>query len=331
MRHANTTHLPPIPDDFGLAGAFAGVHGTHLLGGGGANFPDGIMPWEGGKKVWHDRLYSLDLSQPGAAWTDAGRLPASNGYGVSLSCAEGVLIIGGCNEAHHFKEVHLMARNGSPQADFRPLPPLPQPLAHMTGALVGRNVHLCGGITTPDAANALAEHWVLNLDALSDGWRAALPLPAAGRILATSAAVGNDFIVAGGCTLARGPDGVIGRIYLKDAWKFSGGVWIQLADLPRAAVAAASPAPASADSFFIVSGDDGTQAGIARPGDHQGFSSQILRYEIQENRWSEDGRLDTRAVVTLPTAPWKNGTIFFNGEIKPGVRSPGVFIFLHAS
>ncbi len=326
-----TTHLPPIPDDFGLAGAFAGVHGNHLLGGGGANFPGGIMPWDGGKKVWHDRLYSLDLLEPGAAWKDAGRLPASNGYGVSLSCDEGILIIGGCNEARHYREVHLMTRNGSHQAVFRTLPPLPQPLAHMTGALVKRYVHLYGGISTPDSANALAEHWVLDLDALSRGWRAAPSLPASGRILATSAAIGNDFIVAGGCTLARGPDCAITRIYLKDAWRFSGGAWSRLADLPRAAVAAASPAPASAHSFFIVSGDDGTQAGIVRPGDHKGFSNQILRYELREDCWTEEGHLDTRAVVTLPTAPWKGGTIFFNGELKPGVRSPGVFIFSHAS
>ncbi len=331
MSHANSTHLPPIPDDFGLAGAFAGVHEDHLLGGGGANFPDGVMPWNGGKKVWHDRLYSLDLSRPGAAWKDAGRLPVCNGYGVSLSCDEGILIIGGSNEVHHYKEVHRMTRNGTDDAVFHPLPSLPQPLAHMTGALVGRTVHLCGGITKPDAADALAEHWVLDLDALSQGWHSAPPLPAAGRILATSAAVGNVFIVAGGCSLAQNPDGTIARILRKDVWRFSGGQWTQLADLPRAAVAAASPAPVADHSFFVVSGDDGTQAGIATPGDHQGFNNQILRYELREDRWTEHGHLDTQPVVTLPTAPWKDGTIFFNGEIKPGVRSRGVFIFSHSS
>lgn len=323
--------LPPIPDDSGFAGAFAGVHGHHLLAGGGANFPDGIMPWDGGKKVWHDRVYSLDLSQPGAGWMPAGMLPCRNGYGVSLSCEEGVLIIGGGNETRHFDEVHLMALNGGGKVSFRPLPQMPLPLAQMTGAMVGRIIHVLGGITRPDAAEASAVHLTLDLDAAFPAWLAAPPLPGAGRMLATSAAVGNEFIVAGGCGLCAGPDGKAARTYLTDAWKFSGGAWIRLADLPRPAVAAASPAPASAGSFYVVSGDDGTQAELASPRDHRGFTSQILRYELKEDRWVENGHLDTQAVVTLPTAPWEDGTIFFNGELKPGLRSPGVFIFKHAS
>jgi hypothetical protein len=31
--------------------------------------------------------------------------------------------------------------------------------------------------------------------------------------------------------------------------------------------------------------------------------------------------------VTLPTAPWKNGFVFFNGEVRPGVRTARVFLF----
>lgn len=261
----------------------------------------------------------------------AGMLPCSKGYGVSLSCEEGVVIIGGSNEMCHFDEVDLMALDGGGKVFFRKLPSMPQPLAQMTGAMVGRKIHLYGGITKPDATEASTVHLTLDLDASSPVWLTAPPLPAAGRILATSAALGNDFIVAGGCSLDAGTNGNPTRNYLTDAWKFSGGTWIRLADLPRPAVAAASPSPSSGDSFYVVSGDDGTQAILESPRDHRGFTSQILRYGLKEDRWVENGHLDTQAVVTLPTAPWEDGTIFFNGELKSGHRSTAVFLFRHAS
>src|SRR5690606_29866060 len=72
--------LPPVPARHGFAGAFAGIHKGHLLAGGGANVPDGVMPWDGGKKVWHDRVFALDLQKAGAVWREAGKLPSRNGY-----------------------------------------------------------------------------------------------------------------------------------------------------------------------------------------------------------------------------------------------------------
>src|SRR5690606_6335881 len=127
------------------------------------NFPDGVMPWDGGKKVWHDRVFALDLQKTGAVWREAGKLPSRNGYGVSLTVPEGVLVIGGSDEKTHFREVHLMTLEGE-QVSFKPLPPLPVPLAQMAGALVGRTVHLCGGISAPDATTAHSGHWTLDLD-----------------------------------------------------------------------------------------------------------------------------------------------------------------------
>ena len=101
-------NLPDVPDPHGFAGAFAGISSGHLLAGGGANFPDGVMPWNGGKKVWHDRVFALDLRARDAAWREIGRLPARNGYGVSLTVSEGVLLIGGGDAARNFTEVWMM-------------------------------------------------------------------------------------------------------------------------------------------------------------------------------------------------------------------------------
>ncbi len=318
--------LPPVPDPTGFAGAFAGMQGTVLVAGGGANFPDGKMPWEGGKKVWHDRLFALNLAAEGAAWREIGKLPEPNGYGLSLTTREGVLLIGGGDAERHFAAVRLLSlRDGKPR--FETLPALPEPLAQMAGALVERRVHLCGGIRGPADTRARAAHRMLDLDALEKGWQELPPLPAEGRILATAGAAGETFILAGGCSLAPDKEGKPVRAYLRETWGYSEGKWKRLADMPRAAVAAASPAPVRGGSLYVISGDDGSQTGLPSPAAHKGFTKEILRYDSGRDAWAVAGQLDLPAPVTLPTAPWKEGHVLFNGEVKPGVRTPQVFLF----
>ena len=59
--------LPPIPDAVGFAGSFAGTTSGALVVAGGANFPD-RKPWEGGTKVWSDRVFVLE--RPGGQWAE---------------------------------------------------------------------------------------------------------------------------------------------------------------------------------------------------------------------------------------------------------------------
>jgi len=237
-----------------------------------------------------------------------------------------VLIIGGGDAAKHFREVWLMTNNAG-RVSFKALPPLPVPLAQMTGALVGRHVHVVGGIERPDATSALSTHWRLDLDATAKGWQEMPALPAAGRILATAAAIGGALYVAGGCSLTADAAGKPARTYLRDVWRFAGGTWTRVADLPRAAAAAASPAPVAGDNVFVVSGDDGTQTTLASPANHPGFPREILRYSAGEDRWYRAGDLTVQPPVTLPAVPWQNDFIFFSGEVRPGIRTPQVFRF----
>ncbi|MCA9744200.1 sodium transporter, partial [candidate division KSB1 bacterium] len=57
--------LPPLPDSEGFAGMYAGVSNGAVIVAGGANFPDG-RPWEGGQKVWYDRIFVLE--EPNGQW-----------------------------------------------------------------------------------------------------------------------------------------------------------------------------------------------------------------------------------------------------------------------
>ena len=82
------TRLPDIPDPRGFAGAFAGVQDGKLIVAGGTHFTD-KMPWEGGTKVWYDTVHAFD-----GEWKVIGKLPKPNGYGVSITTGQGMLIAG---------------------------------------------------------------------------------------------------------------------------------------------------------------------------------------------------------------------------------------------
>ena len=82
------SQLPALPDHEGFAAPFAGVSGGALIVAGGANFP-GKKPWEGGTKVWYDKVFVLERNTN--QWRVAGRLPRPLGYGVSVTTSNGVI------------------------------------------------------------------------------------------------------------------------------------------------------------------------------------------------------------------------------------------------
>ena len=182
--------LPPLPDQNGFAGSFAGVDSSALLVAGGANFPD-RKPWEGGTKVWYDRVYVLE--QPDAAWKIAGKLPRPLGYGVSITTKDGVACLGGSNAASHYADCFLLQWRGD-ELKSSPLPPLPRPCANLSGALVGNTIYVAGGIEEPTATSALNTFWSLDLANLNAGWQEPASWPGPGRMLATAVRKETPFI-----------------------------------------------------------------------------------------------------------------------------------------
>jgi N-acetylneuraminic acid mutarotase len=311
--------LAALPNTHGFAGCF-GLSGGRLLVAGGANFPDGVMPWDGGTKVWHRGVFALDPARPDAGWSRVGELPAAAGYGVSVTLPTGVLLVGGGDATAHSGATRLM-RWVDGKVVFTELAPLPVPLANACGAVVDGKVHVVGGITRPDATVANARHFVFDPSA---AWTELPPLPGDGVMLATAAAAADGtFIVAGGCSLKAGPDGKPVRTYLRKCWKFAHGEWTAAADLPRAAVGAASPGWVRDGQFIVVGGDDGTQAG-GDPRTHRGFCRNLLAYVSAADRWTAWPELIEGLPVTLPGVEAGGGYLLVSGEIRPGVRTPRV-------
>ncbi len=313
--------LPPLPDKEGFAAMFAGVSGGALLAAGGANFPD-KKPWEGGKKIWYDTVFVLE--KPDAAWKVAGKLPRPLGYGVSVTWRDSVVCVGGSDANQHYADCFRLGWRGG-KLEMKPLPVLPRTIANMSGALLADTLYIAGGIEKPDSTSALKKFYALDLAAKQPVWRELEPWPGAARMLAVAAVQDGSIFLASGTDLHAGPDGKPMRTYLRDAYRFTPGKgWKRIADLPRAAVAAPSPAPTvGATQFLVMSGDDAAQLTVA-PTEHKGFPKSILTYDASKDAWRELGETPAPR-ATVPTAQWNGAWLVVSGEQRPGIRSPEVW------
>lgn len=312
--------LPPIPDREGFAGSYAGVSSGALVVAGGANFPD-KRPWEGGTKIWYDRVFVLEANA--TAWRETGKLPAAGGYGVSVTLDEGLLVIGGGDAKRNFSEVWLAQWDGR-EVKFTAWPSLPKPLAMAAGTRVGRTIFVAGGLDRPDATRAQNAFFALNLDDVKAGWRELAPWPGPERMLATAGAQDGSFFLFSGARLMAGADGKTSREWLRDGYRYTPGTgWKRIADLPRVAVAAPTPAPSVGGKLLLIGGDDGVQTSIA-PTEHKGFPRDVLAYDPKADAWTRAGEVPFSLVTTTLTE-WRGKIVIPGGEQKPGVRSTAVW------
>lgn len=315
--------LPSLPDAEGFAGSFAGTSGGVLLTAGGTNFPD-KRPWEGGTKLWYDTVFALERSD--GTWRKVGKLPEPNGYGVSISTDEGLICIGGGNATENFRGVfRLRYREGA--IETTKLPPLPAPCAFMAGARLGTTIYIAGGIDTPSATRASSAFWALDLHSPDQGWQSLPIWPGAERILPCLGAADGCVFLFSGARLQPGPDGKPVREWLRDAYRFCPTKgWKKIADLPRVAVAAPSPAPLwEGFQLLVIGGDDGTLVNFEPKDKHPGFPRDILAYDVNRNQWTTAGATLPFSLVTTPAVTWKDHIVIPGGEARPGKRSPEVW------
>ncbi|UYQ95417.1 galactose oxidase [Chitinophaga horti] len=324
--------LPAVPDSTGFAGSFAGAAGEVLLVAGGANFPDGRTPWNGGKKTWYDKVFVLE--KPDGAWKEAGKLPRALGYGVSVATKEGLICIGGSNENGHYADVFRL-RWEQGQLLMDTLPSLPVPLANTCGALADSCIYVAGGLHLPGSAESAGDFYMLDLRNPM-AWQQLPTWPGPSRMLGVAGAIGKDFYLFSGAHLHEGK-----RTYLKDAYRYRPGAgWQSCSDLPVSTVAAPSPAWNNGSELFIFGGDSGRDADSASvlKERHPGFSEMIIAYDAQRNDWRKAGDVFTRkaadavsapnnsilAPVTTTFAYWNGLLVFPGGEVRPGTRTPNV-------
>ena len=337
----NWSELPALPDKVGFAGAFAGVSNDVLLVAGGTNFPEGATPWNGGKKVWYDKIFALENTA--GTWKEVGRLPQALGYGVSVSYKDLLVCVGGSDAAKHHAEVYALHYNKG-TINITQWPSLPRALANASGAIVHNTLYIVGGTETPDGLTG-QNFWSLDLLNLNKGWRELPAWPGPSRMLAVCGVQEGAFYLFSGVHLTKNKDDSLAkREFLKDAYRYvPGKSWARLADLPHPAAAAPGPAFSSGQSHLLIFGGDAGNyfAQNAKLKEkHPGFSNKILGYNTITNSWAAFGDVLTDkkhdaaenpngslwAPVTTPVVVWKGNIVLPAGEVRPGVRTPRVLM-----
>jgi len=314
------SRLPAIPDRVGFAGPIAGVSDGMLVVAGGANFPE-RPPWQGGAKVWYDTVRTLD--SPSGTWRELGKLPRQLGYAVSLTTPRGIACLGGSDSQRHYRDCFLL-RIERGAVVTEPLADLPRGCANACGALVGNTIYLAGGLATPGDTAALDTFWSLDVADRKARWQSHPSWPGPARMLAVAGAHEGAFYLFSGASLTADAGGRAKRTWLRDAYRYTPEAgWKRIADLPRVAVAAPSPAPEIISGrLALFGGDDGSQLDVA-PEAHRGFAKTALIYDTRTNTWTE---IPLRfSLVATPAVRWNERIVVAGGESRPGVRSTEVW------
>lgn len=269
--------FPPLPPAAGqtkqpgVASPFVGVHGNALIVAGGANFPD-KMPWEGGAKAWWDDIWVLEKPSGGESsqrWVTEKNftLPRRIGYGASFSTPEGVVCAGGSDAERCYADVFLLSWDAQKREIRREsLPPLPEPLANMAGAIIDRTLYVAGGQHGMKGATASSAFWSLDLSQRNRPaefkWQILPTWPGPPRVLPVAAAQrtarGTEFFLFSG----RIPNPGSPTTLLTDAYAFdpTSRTWRKISNVgggKGVCVMAGTTASSSTGEILIFGGDRG--------------------------------------------------------------------------
>ena len=345
QEEAPWTQRAELPDPVGVAGPVVGPVRAGLLAAGGANFP-GVAPWDGGAKVYHDRVHLLP--EPGGTWrTLEERLPAPVAYPVTVSTPRGLIVVGGHDaDRVHDEVLRLDLVDG--RLVVEELPPLPHPLTHAGGGLVGSQLIVVGGQT--EAAGSPGNS-VLVLDLALEGtdafgWEERAPMPGPRRGLPVVCRLGEELLVASGRDY--GPARAEGEppfAFHADLLRYDPRAdrWTEPAALALdgrpLCVMAGAAVPVGEDRAWLLGGASGEvlqqlvdleaagdeEARLELLRSHPGFSSAVLEVgptadvrEVAAARAAQPLPVTTQAVL------WRGEAWLVSGEVRPGVRTAGV-------
>ena len=220
------TQLPAPPDGARVGGAFVGVVQDRLLVAGGRRSVAGSRG--GGDAGLSDQIYALEPAAEGYRWREVGKLPHPVADGAAVATPAGLLILGGRTAEGGTAEAWLLSWD--PAADgvtTRSMPPLPEPAADASAAVIDGTVYVAGGRT--DAGTPLASFLALRLGE-DAAWQTLPSWPGVARHGGSLVAqrAGEHF-----CVFFFG--GRSGEVELRDALRYDprDGAWQPVADLPR--------------------------------------------------------------------------------------------------
>lgn len=337
--------LPPLESGVanpGIAGALAGVCGNYLLIAGGANFPDGL-PWQGGKKVYHTKVYVYHFDKDQWHFQDTFHLDQPRGYGASVSLPDGVLCLGGENSDGILQDGFFMQFDSlQHRLVTGPVTNLPFGLTNLSAVSTGDRIYVAGGDSKHGVSDKM---FVLQLADSSAAWKqlASIPKPVSNFVMV---ALRDALLIIGG--RCRQPDGIsklYNSVYAYDPGKDE---WTEKQSLPYA-LSAGSGVAYDERKVFLIGGDKGetfhktellireinneqdsskkaaltAEKNLLQEG-HPGFSNVVLSYDVEKDEWSQAGQVPFAVPVTTTAVRFGDQVILASGEIRAGVRTPHI-------
>ena len=346
------TEMMTIPDAAyakGVSAPFCGVVGDELVVAGGANFPDKSLLEGGAKRVYAD-IWALKSGD----WVHAGVLPDSTAYGATFAVDDALILAGGnvCGVTTD-KVYELKLRDGA--AVLRTLPPLPVPMEQCGWTQDGDQLYLAGGVGTTGV-------YVCTIGSYEWTKLANLPEPLVQPIAFAS---GDKLFVWGGFnpeTLEVSDKGIVmkisplaslGRNDKEDlptdptviSSGAGGGVekspWCETAPIPDGGTFVGATGATLPDGRLAVVGgvnraifaralhntpEDRIPYLSKEPAEYQ-FRQAVYAFDPETETWAMPGSEPACALAGPGVAVAGVNALFVaGGELKPGVRSPKIFI-----
>ena len=332
----------------GVAGPVTGLNNNVLLVAGGANFPD-AMPWLGGRKKYYDEGFVFKKQNDSLIPFKNFQLPFPMGYTANCSAPAGIVAAGGENENGISNKVLLLVWDAQKASvDIYPLPDLPLALTNAAIVCNENIIYLAGGETKEEVSNRF---FSLDLENVSAGWKElpslAQPVSHAVMVVQSGGHHNCIYLIGGRKKNTGGTSDLYATVYQFDPVN---NQWQQKKPLPYA-LSAGTGVATGENGILIFGGDRGKTfhktelliAEIAAQKDearkqqlneekaalqasHPGFSKEVLLYNTKKDKWTKADCIPFETPVTTTAVKW-NGDVFIpSGEIKAGVRTPGILL-----
>lgn len=136
--------IPNYPIVHGVSAPFAGFINNWIIVAGGCNFPN-IPASNGGKKVFYNEIYAINIKNKKDGWTLIGRLPNNVAYGATVVMENVIYMIGGENEKGKLNSVYRVAIDEKTcKAEIEVLPSIPERMSNISGCPLDKKIYIAG-------------------------------------------------------------------------------------------------------------------------------------------------------------------------------------------
>lgn len=349
--------LPTLPNDsLGVSAPVGGVLDSYVIVAGGCNFPD-IPAADGGVKTYYKDIWAIhEDSLKDGRWQRVGELPFPLAYAVSIPTSKGLFCAGGMNGEGRFNNAFFVNYVSKTKAiSIIPASPLPFSVDNAGSCIIDNKIYVFGGNQEGQQTANL-----LSYDILLDQWTILDSLENENRVQPIVIAIDNGlrkgiFISGGFSVTNKGvqvfTDGVIYDLSLRkwssvdspvthtETITFSGGMGTVLNDSLLICMGGVnkeiftdgltnsillSEAKEKKDTSEIEKLKQKNLQYMTQSPRFYKFNRGIWLYNLNSKEWIIIDSFEQTALAGAHLIQTKFGILIFNGEIKPGVRTPSI-------